>query len=145
MFNDLCICRPRHSRLIYEQCFERCIKELQEKAAYFHKTGSIVTVNADINIVIKSDVLVNPAIRCNLQAAFGTVQCLVDPSMYPFIYGQSRFFREEASASPTLLRHLLAKAKSSQKTPWSVECFNGGIPNMYWSTEYQWLPANLAF
>jgi hypothetical protein len=90
----------------------QCVKELQNKARYYEKTGLIPTLDACASVV-KSDNLVSPELQGELRAAFdklkadqkafpdwhpnssNMVQDLVHPSLYPLVYGQSRVFEEE--------------------------------------------------
>lgn len=94
------------------------------------------------------------------------VQDLVHPSMYPLVYGRSLFHPEEVVGVEDAIDKWAGKGEVIPRRPeWGEEPtqrnnrpsryggsndFNtaiggSGIHKSYWSTIYQWLPANLAF
>jgi hypothetical protein len=94
------------------------------------------------------------------------VQDLVHPSMYPLVYGRSPFHPEEVVGVEDAIDKWAGKGEVIPRRPewgeeptqrnnqWSrcggsndYETMIGGsgIHKSYWSTMYQWLPANLAF
>lgn len=98
--------RGMHALLILPVVYQ-CISEMRNKAAYFKKTGLVITLDSDINNVVKSDGIVTAELHQALRASFNKlhaaqaadpdwhpwtdnkVQDLVHPSMYPFIYGKA--------------------------------------------------------
>ncbi|GAB1320932.1 Manganese lipoxygenase [Madurella fahalii] len=157
------------TRIISERAFDYCIAELRCKAAHFKESGLIFTLNADGNTVIKSDSLISDELRQGLKAAFeklraeqgaepewhpwtdDKVQDLVHPSMHPFVYGKSKFIQEEVVGVADAIEKWSGKGEIVQKDKeiahddprpaWQrVE-----VPADYWSSTYQWLPANLSF
>ncbi|KFA52316.1 hypothetical protein S40293_00605 [Stachybotrys chartarum IBT 40293] len=98
---------PR-SRILSEEAFEFCIRELRVKAAYVQRTGLVPTLDALERAVVKSDSLVGQGLKTRLRDIFSqlradqqskgldwhprtneTVLDLVHPSLYPFVYGTS--------------------------------------------------------
>jgi hypothetical protein len=95
------------------------------------------------------------------------VQDLVHPSMYPLVYGRSPFHPQEVVGVEDAIDKWAGKGEIIPRRPeWDEEPaqrsnnqgsrFGGfdryemaigglGIHKSYWSTIYQWLPANLAF
>lgn len=112
----------------------------------------------------KSDVLISPKFRGFLQKAFDKLKAdqaacpdwhpgtdekvlnLVHPSMFPLIYGQSRGFQKEVvgvedaiyqwTGQGDILNCTLAEEPLLKSTEGEQ------IPEAFWSTRYQWLPAN---
>lgn len=82
------------------------------------------------------------------------VQDLVHPSMYPLVYGRSKVIKEEVFGVVDAIRKWAGKGNVIAKDDWISDPqlqrieYNVGsakIPPQYWSSQYQWLPANLAF
>ncbi|KAL1872039.1 hypothetical protein Daus18300_004408 [Diaporthe australafricana] len=159
---------PMVKGIMSRTAFEYCIQELQSKALYFEQTGLIPTLDASATI-IKSDVLVDSELQEALKQAFKTlkddqadqpdwhprsndmVQDLVHPSMYPLIYGQSRVLDDEVVGLAGAISQWAGKGeiipKESTPAPKEHGLFGprSEFPDFYWSTTYQWLPANVAF
>ncbi|KAL5353163.1 hypothetical protein ACLOAV_001196 [Pseudogymnoascus australis] len=162
---------PRAARIMSEDAFDYCMKELRQKAAHFQRTGLIPTLDSAGNTIVKSDTVVTPELQNELRAAFDQlradqasdvdwhprsdekVQDLVHPSMYPLIYGKSNFFQEEVVGVSDAIELWAGKGKTLPKARQSGvserdDSYSAGesaVPPEYWSEEYQWLPANLAF
>ncbi|KAK4224486.1 hypothetical protein QBC38DRAFT_511743 [Podospora fimiseda] len=160
---------PSIQRIMTESAFDYCIAELKSKAEHFKKTGLIYTLNCDENNIIKSDTLVNSELREGLRAAFerlyqdqsgdpdyhpdanDKVQDLVHPSMYPFVYGKSKFFQEEIVGIEDAITKWAGKGEVSnppitdRPNPDEPEWLYPYVSEACWSKNYQWLPANLAF
>ncbi|CAI6334731.1 unnamed protein product [Periconia digitata] len=150
---------PELKGIIDRETFETIIKELQNKANHFKKTGIIPTLDASSSIA-KSDVLVSFQLRESLRVAFQEikddraerrdwyphmneiVQNLVDPSMYPLVYGRSRVVKEELVGVGDAIGRWAGKGFLLEK---SRSRFETSIPEDLWSDTYQWLPANVAF
>ncbi|KAK4153505.1 hypothetical protein C8A00DRAFT_15264 [Chaetomidium leptoderma] len=168
---------PKRTRFMTEAAFDFCIAELKCKAAHFNKTGLVFTLNATNetrigeihNTAVKADTLVSTELQQGLKAAFeklraeqgsepdwhpgsdDMVQDLVHPSMYPFVYGKTKFIQEEVVGVADAVDKWSGKGETVPKTDAEPprEGFAFGdddtIPETYWSQTYQWLPANLAF
>jgi hypothetical protein len=121
--------------------------------------------------IVKSDSLVTPELHAALREAFArlqadsssspdwhpwtgkTVQDLVHPSMYPLVYGRSLFIPDEVVGVEDAIDKWAGKGEVIPRRPeWGEE--RGGqtlrlsalkVPDSYWSTTYQWLPANVKF
>ena len=82
-----------------------------------------------------------------------TVQDLVHPSMYPLVYGRSRFLPEEVVGVEDAIDKWAGKGEVIPKKLWKADLaeeprfpiYSGNIGKSYWSTTYQWLPANVKF
>jgi hypothetical protein len=93
-----------------------------------------------------------------------TVQDLVHPSMYPLVYGRSLFHPEEVVGvedavdkyagmgsiipqKPEWDEDPADRSRYALRDQWTNELSIGGsgIHPSYWSTMYQWLPANVKF
>ncbi|KAK3901763.1 hypothetical protein C8A05DRAFT_16086 [Staphylotrichum tortipilum] len=120
---------------------------------------------------IKADAFVSGELRQGLKAALEKlraeqgdepdwhpwtneqVQDLVHPSMYPFIYGKTQFIQEEAVGVTDAVDKwagkgaIVPKVEGVETRPGREHLQEQGhfIDRAYWSTTYQWLPANLAF
>jgi len=177
--------RLNHTRLIDEDCFDYCIQELKSKAAFFKETGIVITLDAKGTEsyrqrgfqIAKSDVLVSTEIRNGLRAAFDKLRAeqassdsgldwhpwaddkvldLVHPSMYPFIFGQSRFIPDEVVGVADAVEKWAGKGEIVENGPPLRKVSPGrgwrpfgpvvdGAPSQFWSDTYQWLPSNLSF
>jgi hypothetical protein len=127
----------------------------------------------------KSDVLVPRELHLALREAFARLRAdqasspdwhpntnekvldLVHPSMYPLVYGRSRFLPQEVVGVDDAVDKWAGKGDVIPRKPeWGDEptnrtsrsawpdntCVGGeGIHKSYWSTIYQWLPANVKF
>lgn len=148
----------------------QCIRELRDKANHFRRTGIIRTLDADASIA-KSDSIVPAELHDALRDAFARlkadnssnpdwhprtgekVQDLVHPSMYPLVYGRSLFIPEEVVGVEDAIDKWAGKGEVIPRRPeWGEEGEGKNmrravlrVPNFYWSTTYQWLPANLKF
>lgn len=156
------------------------ILELRHKAEYFGRTNITPTLDATHSIA-KSDVLVAPELHSALREAFSTLQAdqaarpdwhpntnetvqdLVHPSMYPLVYGRSRFLSQEVVGVADAIDKFAGKGEVIAKRPeweegltmrhgrlqWGNEddALIGGshLHKSFWSTTYQWLPANVKF
>ncbi|KAK3899199.1 hypothetical protein C8A05DRAFT_37207 [Staphylotrichum tortipilum] len=163
--------------ILNQECVDYCILELRHKAEYFLRTGVTPTLDATFSIA-KSDTLVAPELHEALREAFTrlkadqaanpdwhpntneTVQDLVHPSMYPLVYGRSRFLPEELVGVQDAVDKWAGKGEAIPRRPeWDQQLDRqgrrgfysdtgiggSGIDRNYWSTTYQWLPANLEF
>ncbi|KAK3301692.1 uncharacterized protein B0T15DRAFT_321335 [Chaetomium strumarium] len=160
---------PKRTRFMTKDAFDYCIAELRAKAAYFKETGLVFTLNRGERTAIKSDTLVSNELRQGLKAAFkrlradqaaepdwhpwtdDKVQDLVHPSLYPFVYGKTRFIPEEVVGVTDAVDKWSGKGSVvpmfEERGPSEHDSDSYGRDYLasYWSTKYQWLPANLAF
>jgi hypothetical protein len=84
------------------------------------------------------------------------VQDLVHPSMYPLVYGRTHGFKEEKVGVSDAVEHWAGKGAVIPKgegeiqptNPWrgapSYDIGGSDVPPEYWSSTYQWLPANVS-
>ncbi|KAK3904892.1 hypothetical protein C8A05DRAFT_13257 [Staphylotrichum tortipilum] len=138
-----------------------CILELRDKAEHFRRTGITPTLDASFTIA-KSDTLVPRELHAALREAFArlqvdnssrpdwhpwtneTVQDLVHPSMYPLVYGRSLFLPEEVVGVEDAVDQWAGKGEAIPR-PVEWDIGENKKEDPYWSTNYQWLPANLKF
>ncbi|KAI4676520.1 uncharacterized protein J4E88_007438 [Alternaria novae-zelandiae] len=157
--------------ILDEGTFDTCVQELRSKAKYFEQSGIIPSLDASASVA-KSDTLVTSELHAKLRKAFdqlksdhaaspdwhpnsnSMVQDLVHPSMYPLVYGRSSGFREEqvgvtdaverwAGKGEVVPQQGLETTTAQNRHDYSVG--GSSIPPEYWSNQYQWLPANVAF
>lgn len=122
--------------------------------------------------MIKSDVFIGDELQEALGKAFERLQrdqreqpdCqagsrdVVDPSMYPLIYGQTRALRDEVVGVTGAISQWAGKgdivpkksesaADRYEKAGWPgwTRRLRPPIPRSYWSDVYQWLPSNIDF
>ena len=146
---------------------EQIIAELRDKAQSFQEDGIIAALDLDA-MVVKSDTIVSPELKTELRIACkpledipttlkdrhlgsdGKVLDLVDPSLFPLIYGRSRVlptgkvglqdcteYIGKGEIAPYLDLPDLTTPKSCP-FEWSR---TGNID--YWSAEFQWLPCDV--
>ncbi|KAK7968032.1 uncharacterized protein PG986_002309 [Apiospora aurea] len=163
----------RRSRYMSEKAFDYCIKELRIKAEHFERTGLVPTLDAVGSCVAKSDVLIEADLKQEIVAAFDQlradqaaagevdwhprsndmVQDLVHPSMYCLVWGQTPFLPDEVVGTTDAVAKWAGKGEPTpdhqEENPSPPPVPNSysmpGVPDHYWSANYQWLPANLAF
>jgi hypothetical protein len=150
----------------------KCVQELRSKAKYFEQTGIIPIIDACASIA-KSDTIVTKELHEALCIAFDKlradqqsspdwhpnssemVQDLVHPSMYPLVYGRTRVFEEECVGVEDAIRVWAGKGAVIRKESSRIDedkqirrwdrSLDDQLPPEYWSENYQWLPANVAF
>ncbi|THV75783.1 hypothetical protein D6D29_08626 [Aureobasidium pullulans] len=95
--------------LISPKAWDWCLAELQDKALYFEKTGNIVVFNTGAGIV-KSDAVAE-MIPTELRDAAKLLEAdekaprqqvvlnLVDPSLFPLVYGRTRVLMDSGRVS----------------------------------------------
>lgn len=148
------------------------MQELRVKAKYFEESNIIPTLDA-CSSVAKSDTLVPAELHEALRTAFAklkesqaanpdwhpnsddTVQDLVHPSMYPLVYGRSLVVRDEKVGVTDAVEKWSGKGDVIEKEDIDLSgvqldssfTMDGGskVPPHFWSSTYQWLPANVAF
>ncbi|KAK4235350.1 hypothetical protein C8A03DRAFT_46505 [Achaetomium macrosporum] len=145
--------------ILNKESVDYCILELRCKAKDFERTGITPTLDATFSVA-KSDVLVPRELRLALREAFarlqtyqashpdwrpnggGKAQNLVDPSMYPLeVVGVEDAIDKWAGKSERVPRRLARPPPP----PGGMTSGSCSTPRSYWSTSYQWLPANVKF
>ncbi|RSM02181.1 hypothetical protein CDV31_011025 [Fusarium ambrosium] len=129
---------------------------LKGYSIHFATSGLIPTFDSAGNSIVKSDSYIEKPLHDKLMQAFDAlradqgdnvdwhprsndmVQDLVHPSMYPFCYGRTNFIQEELVGVHDAVDHVGKGATiAKDEQPESDDVF--------WSTTYQWLPANISF
>lgn len=139
----------------------QCVRETQERAVQFQDSRFIPAVDHG---VCKSDTILSSAIKTSLQASIerlergnkndstkwsDTVQTsIVDPSLYPFYFGRTRFLVSAMSQIEDSIR-LCGKGRSRSLLQeeesgllMGKDCY---AINNAWSTKFQWLPCDIEF
>lgn len=161
---------PKRAKNVLDHAsVEYCIEELRHKAEYFKRTSLVPTLDASY-MAVKSDTLVSPQLQAALKEGFDrlqadqavnpdwhpntneTVQDLVHPSMYPLVYGRSRFFEDEVVGVEDAIDKWAGKGviipkwiETRAQTNVRRSVFGKNVEYSYWSDDYQWLPANVKF
>jgi hypothetical protein len=158
------------SKSMSTDAYFKCIDELRSKAKHFGRTGIVPTLDAGASVA-KSDTLVTTELHEALRAAFDKlkvdqeaspdwhpssnemVQDLLHPSMYPLVYGRTCAFQQECVGVEGAIALWAGKGtvvpkedgdKAADRNNYGYGVGGGSIPPNYWSTIYQWLPANVA-
>ena len=118
--------------------------------------------------VVKSDSLVPDSLHRSLLTSFETlkadqadvpdwhpnsddrVQNLVHPSLFPLVYNRTRAFQDEVVGVEDAIDEWSGKGEVVVgEKPWVPDRFRfgvgGDVPPDFWSVNFQWLPANVAF
>jgi hypothetical protein len=162
--------------LISDKAWDWCIKELRDKAITFKKTGFVRAVDAG-SCVCKSDTLVATAFAKELQDSTlplrdqcgkkfshdGQLTDLVDPSMFPLIYGKTRVCTDGRQVElDTCINHcdeaistiaplypenrLLSSHEIDRNRERHGRPFDHHSAKPFrWSLRFQWLPCELKF
>lgn len=162
--------------LISDKAWNWCISELRDKAAVFKKTGFVRGVDAG-SCICKSDVLISTALAEELKHAViplreqfriqnghdEQIADLVDPSMFPLIYGKTRVYidgrqvrRENCVESCNDTATTIAPSHPEDRlSPHEVHAnldlyryafmFPEHSKSFRWSLCFQWLPCELKF
>lgn len=166
------------SHLISPKTWEWCLSELQDKARSFQSTGRILVYNTGV-VISKSDLVVDEETGTDIKdelstltslSSYGTAandllfdpaqqtHRLVDPLMYPLIYGKSRVLAEGgtvplndmfkhinkcdiAPSIPITGNYLLHRTTYSISSGWETQRQRGSS----WSTNFQRLPCEIEF
>jgi Protein of unknown function (DUF4246) len=129
-----------------------CIDELQYKAKKFRETGLIATYDGD---VAKSDTIIPLCLRNAFKVAAAPleniraedrdwhlgsgdiVQDLVDPSLFPVVYGRTRILRDSVVGLDDCVKRC-GDGVTLRVPPVEANCYG-------YSRKYQWLPCDVAF
>jgi hypothetical protein len=166
------------SRLISPQTWVWCLSELQDKARIFQSSGRILVYNTGVAIC-KSDVVVDEETRVLIKNELSVLESsflsnaatlnplsntpqqihrLVDPLLYPLIYGKSRVLDKggmvhlndmfqhisKCNTAPNIAEvgnYLLLAPKWEDHSEWEMHRRRG--PS--WSTNFQRLPCEVDF
>jgi len=158
--------------LVSLKAWDWCLAELRDKALYFEQTGDIVVFNTGAGIV-KSDAVAE-AIQTELRDATELLEAdekvprqhavlnLVDPSLFPLVYGTTRVLMDSGRVSldnttnsfgqgeivPGLPPGFFRRRRHVRRYPsWSEEV-TPRVTNRYdekWSARCQWLPCEVEF
>ncbi|KAI4835426.1 hypothetical protein E4T44_08578 [Aureobasidium sp. EXF-8845] len=167
-----------HSRLISPQTWVWCLSELQDKARMFQSSGRILVYNTGVAIC-KSDVVVDEETRTLIKDELWVLESslpsdaaaldpspdtprqihrLIDPLLYPLIYGKSRVLAEgeivplddmfqhtsKCNIAPNIPvegNHLLLGPAWYGCSEWEMHRERG----LSWSTNFQRLPCEIDF
>lgn len=146
------------SHLISQKAFDWCILELHDKADFFQRTGLIPTLQSH-STCVKSDTLLTQSFLDQFKQAIkpllehepkdwhprsrNQVLNLVHPSLYPLVYGHTRFLPQGAV-------DLDNWHQSDQGIPFP-EQHRESLPAYFpqpvdfYSLRFQWLPSDVAF
>ncbi|KAF7173515.1 hypothetical protein CNMCM6106_007605 [Aspergillus hiratsukae] len=154
-----------------EPAWAWCQAELQDKASDFERTGYVIVFDADSR-VCKSNTLVAPDLRKDIQEAFEPllsstptdsnqkpVRQLVDPSMYPLVYGTTRVLTngkavgleienwegyKHCQVAPTPVKPTGIYEINQNEIARQCDDRRYAKPDC-WSTQFQWLPCEVSF
>lgn len=143
------------------------MKELQDKARFFEVSGLAPTLDAYAT-VIKTDTLIPKDMGDSLRGAFkrlskdstsalrrqntsATVRDLVDPALFPLVYGRTPVLQEEAVGVADAIDRWAGKGTVIPKPPhvyydiYDLRNDRYHARWCYWSEAYQWLSTNVKF
>ncbi|KAL6230711.1 hypothetical protein BDW75DRAFT_248446 [Aspergillus navahoensis] len=148
------------SSLINDKTWDWCLQELQDKARQFNQDGRLVVLNTSSG-VCKSDMAISSDLKSQLsksvdlfshqairQKSESVVVNLVDPSLFPLVYGRTKILDRgqscgmdeyswsSCSREGPLVSELPQLAKGDSVWP--------GGPYI-WSSKFQWLPCEVDF
>ncbi|OJK03589.1 hypothetical protein ASPACDRAFT_1862977 [Aspergillus aculeatus ATCC 16872] len=163
-----------------QPCWDWCRKELREKAANFKRKGHVAVFDADSRVIkAEVDASLLADLRTAMEPLFssteepnsedkeapveagvqGPVRHVVDPSMYPLVYGRTKVFInggkvnldsfescdysgcQTAPIPDKLIKHPY-ELNHEERDPYDGRGTNK--PN-YWSNKFQWLPCEVKF
>ncbi|KAJ5867720.1 hypothetical protein N7534_002273 [Penicillium rubens] len=150
------------SSLINDKTWDWCLHELQDKARQFDRDGRLVVFNTSSG-VCKSDVAISSDMKSQLSNFVGllshqairqkpasAVVNLVDPSLFPLVYGRTRTLvggqscgmDEDSWSSRSKEGSIVSELPQMVKggSNWSAA---GG--RSIWSSKFQWLPCEVEF
>lgn len=166
------------NKLISDRAWEWCSEELRDKARLFSATGRVLAQDAGA-CVCKSDTIVPSTLQSDLKEAIQLfrnqidkkdwhlyhqdqhVVNLVDPSLYPLVYGKTKvlleggkvglndFSRSYGRGITTEIPNVHPKGDNVAGS--AARMRRDGYPfcmdeHLYlWSTNYQWLPCEVKF
>ncbi|KAG9661503.1 hypothetical protein KCU64_g2514, partial [Aureobasidium melanogenum] len=159
--------------LVSPKAWDWCLAELRDKVPYFEQTGNIVVFNTGAGIV-KSDAVAE-MIQTELRDAAELVEAdekatrqqavlnLVDPSLFPLVYGRTRVLMDSGRVSLDNTINSFGRGEIVLEFPpgyfrrqrhvllpypaWSEEVTSRetNYDDGKWSARYQWLPCEVEF
>jgi hypothetical protein len=158
--------------LVSPRAWDWCLAELRDKALYFEQTGNIVVFNTGAGIV-KSDAVAE-MIQTELRNAAELLEAdekaprqqavlnLVDPSLFPLVYGRTRVLMDSGRVSLDSTIDFFGRGeivlglppgffrprRPVRQYPSRLEEVTPRVTNRYderWSARYQWLPCEVEF
>jgi hypothetical protein len=158
--------------LVSPKAWDWCLAELRDKALYFEQTGNIVVFNTGAGIV-KSDAVAE-MIQTELRDAAELLEAdenaprqqavlnLVDPSLFPLVYGRTRVLMDSGRVSLDSTINSFGRGEIVLEFPpgyfrrqrhvlpyslWSEEVTprETNYDDGRWSVRYQWLPCEVDF
>ncbi|KAL4733486.1 hypothetical protein BDV11DRAFT_199938 [Aspergillus similis] len=150
------------SSLINDKTWDWCLQELQDKARQFDRDGRLVVFSTSSGIC-KSDTAVYSDLKSQLlnwvdllshqatrQKSESVVVDLVDPSLFPLVYGRTKILdggkscgMDEHSWSSCSKEGPLVSEPPQLAKGGSV--WPGGDAQYIWSSKFQWLPCEVDF
>ncbi|KAG9667201.1 hypothetical protein KCU99_g6742, partial [Aureobasidium melanogenum] len=156
--------------LVSPKAWDWCLAELRDKAPYFEQTGNIVVFNTGAGIV-KSDAVAE-TIQTELRDAAELLEAdekaprqqavlnLVDPSLFPLVYGRTRVLMDSGRVSLDNTINSFGRGEIVLEFPpgyfrrqrhvlpypaWSEEVTprETNKDDRTWSARYQWLPCEV--
>ncbi|KAL4932551.1 DUF4246 domain-containing protein [Aspergillus undulatus] len=150
------------SSLINDKTWDWCLQELQDKARQFDRDGRLVVFNTSSG-VCKSDTAISSDLKSQLsdsvdllshqairQKSESAVVNLVDPSLFPLVYGRTKILvggqscgmDEDSWSSRSKEGPVVSELPQLVKggSTWS---WGGG--RYIWSSKFQWLPCEVEF
>ncbi|THY37418.1 hypothetical protein D6C99_09697 [Aureobasidium pullulans] len=182
VFNDTAtsqLCQEAlRSRLISPKTWDWCLSELQDKARIFQSSGRILVYNTGV-AVCKSDVVLDKEVQTDVKYELSVIESsshsdttaieslsdtsrqtrrLVDPLLYPLIYGKSRVLSEGNTVPLKNMFKHTGKCSIAPEVPVLGRRFRHGTNYLgrstrdeqlqtgsSWSTSFQRLPCEMDF
>ncbi|KAK0638191.1 hypothetical protein DIS24_g10065 [Lasiodiplodia hormozganensis] len=143
--------------------FDFCIEEVRHKAGLHEETGMTLILNTDTGVV-KSDAVVSSELKQQFRAAMkpledvpdnqkdwhpgsnNTVLNLVDPSLFPLVYGRTRVLPHGTIGLNDCLQSFTF-GEQTQVPPWQEAQSETFVQHdaKTFSTKFQWLPCDVHF
>lgn len=150
------------------RAWDWCQAELRDKALDFKKKGFVTVLDVD-SPVVKSDVSISADLLKDLQQELSAllhtselsskqlepsnqVRNLIDPSMYPLVYGRSsvlldggiNWLDDNKQHKQTGLRPAPCPEKPPVKMITDRD-YRARVKQFFWSNQFQWLPCEVEF
>jgi hypothetical protein len=150
------------SSLINDKTWDWCLQELQDKARHFDRDGRLVVFNTSSG-VCKSDTAISSDLKSQLsnsvellshqavrQKSESAVVYLVDPSLFPLVYGRTKILvggqscemDENSWSSRSKEGSIVSELPQMVKGGSNWSAASG---RYIWSSKFQWLPCEVEF
>ncbi|KAL4903978.1 hypothetical protein BDW74DRAFT_168488 [Aspergillus multicolor] len=141
------------TQLMSDKAWSWCIDKLYDKAAYYREHGYIRVLNTG-SCVCKSDTPAVHGLAAGIRAEQGQKPSVVDPSLYPLVYGKSLVLTEggRAKVAPPHSDQRVSSAYVQRQVeekrflPHGVDVYHSHsdrIEFYCWSSNYQCLPCEV--